>query len=97
MTSERRKRHMIGLSTPEFSKLTLLKAHWEEWTEKETTWGEFLMQVSATAASGVLSQYSGAAAGPMVPKLGFADGQEAVSAPTEIAAQANPQFEPPMA
>ena len=88
---------MIGLSTPEFSKLTLLKAHWEEWTEKETTWGEFLMQVSATAASGVISQYSGAAEGPIVPKLGFAEGQKAVSSPTEIAAQANPQFEPPMA
>ena len=90
---------MIGLSTPEFSKLTLLKAHWEDWTEKETTWGEFLMQVSAPASAGMaLLRPIGAAEPNSLPDMGFEiAARQGSVVPGEIAASADPKLQPPTA
>ena len=100
MTSSRRKRHMISLSTPEYSKLTVLKSRWENWMGKGISWGEFLMQLSAPAASGMALPQSLAAteqmAANLAPVMGFeAIAEQAPVVPTEIAASANPKFRPP--
>ena len=97
MTVSRRKRHMISLSTPEYSKLTVLKSHWESWMGKGISWGEFLMQLSAPAATGMaLPRPLGAAEPNSLPAMGFeAVAEQALVVPTEIAASANPKLQPP--
>ncbi len=102
MTIGRRKRHMISLSTPEYSKLTLLKSRWENWMGKGINWGEFLMQLSAPAATGMVLPQSLATTGPLAPGLVLAKGSEAVPeqasvGPTDVAATTSPQFQPPTA